>query len=209
MKIARLLILLLALSSSLGAVQLGDTYEQVITEKGEPTARLQAGETMMLNYADQRIKLKSGKVVEVNAKLPEVISAPEERGPSVPLIKPGTWTTQYAVALRQARQQKTHVFLFFTGSDWCGWCKRLDREVLSTEQFRTYAAKNLVLVKLDFPRSIPQDSSEKAQNEQLAQHFNVGGFPTVIVLNEKGKQVGRLGYQPGGPKPFIEALKTF
>lgn len=208
MKITSLLTLLLVAPLSLTAVQIGDTYDQVIAEKGAPAAKLQAGETQVLNYPDQRIKLKANKVVEVNSKLPDVTVAPSEPvAPKGPRIAPGVWTTDYASALRQARQEDSKVFLFFTGSDWCGWCKRLDREILVTDKFKAYAGKNLVLVKLDFPHGIPQDDSLKAQNEQLARQYQVSGFPTVIVLNSKGKQVGRMGYQPGGPGGFIDALK--
>jgi len=208
MKAIRLIVVLAGSVLSAFSVEIGDTYEKVITEKGQPAAKLEAGQTMVLNYADQRIKLKAGKVVEVNAKLPEAAVAPEEPpAPAAPVIAPGMWTTQYAAALKQGRQQKTKVFLFFTGSDWCGWCKRLDREVLATDKFRAYAGKNLVLVKLDFPRDVDQSSSEKAQNEQLAQRFNVRGFPTVVVLDSAGKEISRLGYQPGGPGPFIDELK--
>jgi thiol-disulfide isomerase/thioredoxin len=209
MRITSLLTLLLVAPLSLTAVQIGDTYEQVVAEKGVPAAKLQAGETQVLNYPDQRIKLKANKVVEVNSRLPDVtVAPPEPAAPAGPRVAPGVWTTDYASALRQARQQDARVFLFFTGSDWCGWCKRLDREVLSTDKFKAYAGKNLVLVKLDFPQGIAQADSVKAQNAQLAQQYQVGGFPTVIVLNSKGKQVGRLSYQPGGPGPFIEALKN-
>lgn len=206
MKIVLTLSLLTALVLPLEAVEIGDSYEKVIAEKGAPTAKLQAGETLVLNYGDQRIKLKSGKVVEVNSKLPAVAVA-EPSTPAAPGIGAGVWTTNYPAALAQARGNGGKVFLFFTGSDWCGWCKRLDREILSTSQFKTYAGQNLILVKLDFPHDIPQSDSEKAQNEQLSQRFKVEGFPTVVVVNGQGKELGRLGYQEGGPGPFIEALK--
>jgi len=206
MKIVLTLSLLTALVLPLAAVEIGDSYEKVIAEKGAPTAKLQAGETLVLNYGDQRIKLKSGKVVEVNSKLPAVAVA-EPSTPAAPGIGAGVWTTNYPAALAQARGSGGKVFLFFTGSDWCGWCKRLDREILSTSQFKTYAGQNLILVKLDFPRGIPQSDSEKAQNEQLSQRFKIEGFPTVVVVNGQGKELGRLGYQEGGPGPFIEALK--
>lgn len=208
MKIPSVLALLLLVPLSLVAVEIGDTYEQVIAEKGEPANQLQAGETRVLNYPDQRIKLKANKVVEVNSKLPDVVVAPAERpAPAGPRVAPGVWTTDYPSALRQARQDDTKVFLFFTGSDWCGWCKRLDKEVLSTAKFKAYAGKNLVLVKLDFPQAIPQSASVKAQNEQLARHFQIRGYPTVVVLDGKGRKLGQLGYQRGGPGPFIDALE--
>lgn len=206
MKIVFALSLLTALFLPLSAVELGDSYDKVIAEKGVPTAKMEAGATMVLSYGDQRIKLKSGKVVEVNSKLPPVTVA-EPETPAAPAIGAGVWTTNYPAALAQARATDGKVFLFFTGSDWCGWCKRLDREILSTPEFKAYAGKNLILVKLDFPRGIPQSEAEKAQNEQLAERFKVGGFPTVVVVNGRGKEFGRLSYQKGGPAPFLDALK--
>ncbi len=207
MKLARVLLLSIASILSAAAVEVGDTYEAVIAEKGAPATKLEAGGTQVLNYPDQRIKLKAGKVVEVNSKLPDVTRA-EPSAPASAIVA-GTWTTNYQAALSHAQETKGRVFLFFTGSDWCGWCVRLDREVLSTPEFRTYAKENLVLVKLDFPRGVPQTASLKAQNEQLAQKYQVGGFPTVIILDSKGKQIGRTGYQKGGPGPFIDTLKKY
>lgn len=208
MKILRVLLVSAVAYLPLRAVEVGATYEQVIAEKGAPAAKLQAGDVQILNYPDQRIKLKGNKVVEVNAKLPDVDVAPAEApAPRTPAIAPGTWTTDYPAALKQARQQKTKILLFFTGSDWCGWCKRLDAEVLTTSKFKSYAGKNLILVKLDFPQGIPQSTSLKAQNQSLAQHHKVTGFPTIVVVDGAGKTLGRLSYQPGGPGPFIDALE--
>lgn len=99
------------------------------------------------------------------------------------------------------------MLLDFTGSDWCGWCKRLNAEVFSKPEFQQYAAKNLVLIELDFPRSKPQTDSLKKQNMQLASQYQIEGFPTVIVLNAEGKKVGELGYMEGGPDAFIAALE--
>ena len=78
--------------------------------------------------------------------------------------------------MEEAKKSDRHVFLFFTGSDWCGWCKRLVREILATPEFTRYADDNLVLVKLDFPHKKPQPASVKAQNEQLAQRTKPGGL---------------------------------
>lgn len=97
--------------------------------------------------------------------------------------------------------------LDFTGSDWCGWCMKLDREVFSQPEFQQFARDNVNLTKIDFPQKIPQSAAERARNAELAKQYGVRGYPTIIVLNAQGKQVGRLGYIPGGPRPFIEALK--
>ncbi|MBV9657974.1 MAG: thioredoxin family protein [Verrucomicrobia bacterium] len=119
-----------------------------------------------------------------------------------------SWTTDYQNALQTAKNEKKMVLLDFTGSDWCGWCMKLDKEVFSTPEFKDFAAKNLVLVKVDFPRSVQQTAAVKAQNQKLAQQYKIEGYPTIIVLNADGKPVGELGYEPGGPSAFIGKLKT-
>ena len=120
--------------------------------------------------------------------------------------KPG-WTEDHAKGLQDAKAGNKLVLMDFTGSDWCGWCKKLDREVFSTPEFQDYARKNLVLVELDFPQQKPVSPETKKQNTILAQRYHVQGFPTIVVLNAAGKQVGELGYMEGGPKAFIAALE--
>jgi thioredoxin-related protein len=117
------------------------------------------------------------------------------------------WSTDYQAALEKAKTENKKVFLFFTGSDWCGWCKRLNREILATPDFKKYADEKLVLVELDFPRGKSQSAEVKAQNTKLMQQYKIEGYPTVIVLNSDGKKLGDLGYQEGGPSPFVEALE--
>jgi len=117
------------------------------------------------------------------------------------------WMTNHAKALEKAKAEKKIVLMDFTGSDWCGWCIRLDKEIFSQKEFKDYAAKNLVLLKLDFPRKKALSAELQKQNEQLNDKYKVEGFPTVIVLDSEGKQVGQLGYMEGGPSAFIAALK--
>ena len=117
------------------------------------------------------------------------------------------WLTDYDKALKQAAAEKKPVVINFTGSDWCGWCIRLDKEVFSQQEFVNYAKDNVVLVKLDFPRKKPLSEAEKMKNEALAQKFGVRGFPTIVVLDPKGKQLGELGYQKGGAAKWIESLE--
>ena len=115
----------------------------------------------------------------------------------------GGWDDDYAKALAKAKTEKKMVLLDFTGSDWCGWCVKLDKEVFSKPEFKTYAKDNLVLVEVDFPNGKSQSKKLKEQNEKLKQEFGISGFPTIIVLNAEGKQVGKLGYMEGGPTAFI------
>jgi protein disulfide-isomerase len=117
------------------------------------------------------------------------------------------WLTNYDQAVKQAAAEKKPLVMNFTGSDWCGWCIKLDKEVFSKPEFVEYANQNLVLLKLDFPRDKELKASEKAQNEKLAKQYGVRGYPTIIVLNSAGKQLGKMGYEKGGPGNWISSLE--
>lgn len=114
------------------------------------------------------------------------------------------WGTDYKAALEQAAKANKPVLLDFTGSDWCGWCIKLDKETFSKPEFKSFAEKNLVLVEVDFPNSKPQSAAVKKQNEELQAKFGVEGFPTLVLLNSEGKEIARnVGYLAGGPKGLI------
>src|SRR5438046_2042050 len=117
------------------------------------------------------------------------------------------WLTDLPKAQAKAKAEKKLVMLDFTGSDWCGWCIKLHKEVFSTPEFGEYAKKNLVLVVVDFPTpKVPQPAELKKANQALQEKYGIEGYPTIIVLDGNGKQVGKLGYAPGGPKAFIAEL---
>ncbi|MEO6182790.1 MAG: thioredoxin family protein [Verrucomicrobiota bacterium] len=116
------------------------------------------------------------------------------------------WLTDLPKAQAEAKAEKKLVLLDFTGSDWCGWCIKLHKEVFSTPEFAEYAKKNLVLVEVDFPNKKKQTTELKKANDVLQQKYGVRGYPTIIVLNGEGKKVGQLGYMKGGPKAFTAEL---
>jgi protein disulfide-isomerase len=119
-----------------------------------------------------------------------------------------TWQTDFAQASQQAAQEHKYILLDFTGSDWCPWCIKMDKEVFNQSQFSDFARKNLVLVKLDFPRKAAQSPTEKSQNEDLAKKFGIEGFPTYVLLDSSGKEVRRqVGYLQGGAIAFLDWLK--
>jgi thioredoxin-related protein len=118
-----------------------------------------------------------------------------------------SWSTDYKQSQQEAKTNHKLLLLNFTGSDWCGWCIRLNREVFSKPEFAEYAAKNLVLVELDFPRRKQLSDMVRQQNEQMAEQYQIQGFPTIIVLTGEGQKVGELGYTSGGPGAFIAELE--
>ncbi|MBP7316554.1 MAG: thioredoxin family protein [Chitinophagaceae bacterium] len=122
-------------------------------------------------------------------------------------VKPGEWLTDWDQAIAVAKKQNLPILVDFTGSDWCGWCKKLDKEVFSQDEFINYARKNLVLLKLDFPHNIPQSEEMKAANRKKMNEFNIEGFPTIVLVNAEGKEIARTGYRPGGAESYINHLQ--
>ena len=122
----------------------------------------------------------------------------------------GEWLTDLPKALDRAKAEKKMVVLDFTGSDWCGWCIKFNKDVLSTSEFKDYAAKNLVLVEVDFPNRKKLDAQLVKTNAALKEKYKIDGFPTFVVLNAQSREVGRqVGYAEGGPKAFIAKLEAF
>jgi thioredoxin-related protein len=121
-----------------------------------------------------------------------------------------SWGTDLPAALNQARSENKMVLLDFTGSDWCSWCIKFEHDVLSTGKFAGYAKSKLVLVKLDFPSHKEQDAALKQANQEIKNRFGVNGFPTFVLLNSAGRELGRQpGYLRGGPEAFIAELEGF
>ena len=102
-----------------------------------------------------------------------------------------TWLTDLTVAQDQAKQESKCILVNFTGSDWCPWCIKLDKEIFETEQFSDFAKEHLVLVKLDYPRHNNQDPEVRAANARLKGKYIITGFPTIILLNKDGKETTR------------------
>lgn len=121
------------------------------------------------------------------------------------------WETNFDKAVQVSMKTNKPILLFFTGSDWCGWCIRLQNEVLKTPEFATWAKNNVVLVEVDFPRRSPQLPETQQQNNQLQQLFAVQGFPTIWFTRPSTKdgkinldKLGSTGYVAGGPSKWLE-----
>ncbi|MBP6557738.1 MAG: thioredoxin family protein [Flavobacterium sp.] len=121
-----------------------------------------------------------------------------------------TWQTDINKAMEISKKTKKPLMLFFTGSDWCGWCIRLQKEVLKTPEFAKWAKENVVLVELDFPRRTAQQPEIQKQNMELQQALGVRGYPMVWFVNATKKdgkinleQLGSTGYVAGGPSAWL------
>lgn len=120
-----------------------------------------------------------------------------------------TWYTDIDSAYVQSTTTKKPIFAFFTGSDWCGWCHKLQREVFAKPAFVEWAQDNVILLELDFPRrkQLPEETIQ--QNRMLQQFFQVRGFPTIwlfyLTHNAEKKTfevsaLGSLGYPPNAER---------
>lgn len=125
------------------------------------------------------------------------------------------WYTDVKEAITISSQKQKPLLLFFTGSDWCGWCIRLQKEVLTTPEFTKWADENVVLVELDYPRRTPQSIEIKSQNNELQQAFGIKGFPTIYFANAESidgrinfKGLGSTGYVAGGPANWLATANT-
>ena len=122
---------------------------------------------------------------------------------------PSGWGEDFAAAQKAAAAGDKYILLAFSGSDWCGWCVKMDRDIYSDKKFVRAAKKDFELVLIDSP----QDKSilsplAKKQNPGLLKKYGIRGFPCSILVHPDGTEAKRFGgYQRGGPEAFLQALK--
>ncbi|MCB1181361.1 MAG: thioredoxin family protein [Chlamydiia bacterium] len=118
------------------------------------------------------------------------------------------WYTNYKEAEAVAKKENLPMLLFFTGSDWCGWCKKIDKEIFEQKNFASAVGEKFVFLKLDFPMNsqLPRDLAE--QNAMLKQKYGVTGFPTIVILDAQGNFLAETGYRPGGGKEYADYLMS-
>lgn len=125
------------------------------------------------------------------------------------------WYVKLDEAYKESKKTNKPIFAFFTGSDWCGWCHRLQATVFRKPSFKQWAAENVILLELDFPRRKQLPPEIAQQNNELKNFFRPQGYPTIWLfdmnLNEQSSQfeiqaLGNLGY-PSGSQPGQEDQK--
>ncbi len=122
------------------------------------------------------------------------------------------WKQDYSEALEKATKENKPLILVFSGSDWCPPCKRLDKNIWTSEKFIQFSSERYVLYKADFPRKkinkLPQEQLD--QNKRLAERFNPKGhYPLVLVLDKSEQVLGSTGYQKISPEAYIAVLNSF
>jgi protein disulfide-isomerase len=119
------------------------------------------------------------------------------------------WTNDYGQALEQASSENKVVMALFTGSDWCTYCTKLEKEVFAKPEFNDWANQQFVPLMVDFPRNKKLAQDIEIQNEQLKEKYAkyIGGYPTVLFIDPAGQVVGKMGYARGGAQDWIAAAE--
>lgn len=137
-------------------------------------------------------------------------SASKLAPPKVSRSVPKGWIEDFALAKTLAKAGHKHILLAFSGSDWCGWCVKLGQDVYTQNEFIDKAKRKFVLVMIDNPRN--QDSLStlaREQNRALTQQFAISGFPSAVICDATGTEIGRIeGYVKGGPAAYLKAMNA-
>ena len=118
------------------------------------------------------------------------------------------WLQDFEAAKAQARKEGKDILIDFTGSDWCGYCIRLHREVFSKPAFLDAIPKKFVLLELDFPRRRKLPPRQAAHNRKLQKLFGVRGYPSVFLTDAEGRPYAKTGYRPGGAASYVQHLEV-
>ncbi|SPN74036.1 Disulfide bond reductase DsbH precursor,Thioredoxin-related protein,Protein of unknown function, DUF255 [Chlamydia serpentis] len=129
---------------------------------------------------------------------------PQTRPVAVASIK---WES-YSGALQSSKHDGKPVCLFFTGSDWCMWCTKMQKEILQTSEFANFSNKYLHMVEVDFPQKNNQSEEHRHQNRELKVQYKVTGFPEMVFINAEEEVLARMGFEPGGANSYIKKVKS-
>jgi protein disulfide-isomerase len=118
------------------------------------------------------------------------------------------WMSDWEAAKAKAKAENKPILINFTGTDWCGWCIKIEKEVFSQKAFKDYAEKNLVLMEVDFPKKKEQSAELKKQNKALDKEFGIEGYPTIYLIDTAGEKISDdIGYREGGPEAYAQHLQ--
>ena len=131
---------------------------------------------------------------------------------SIFILSAQNWVTDLNKAKKIATEKNQPIILVFQGSDWCAPCIKLNKEIWSTEEFKTYSEEHFVMLLADFPRKKKNElnESQQKQNNQLMEKYNLQGyFPFVAVLDKNANLLGSTGYKKISPSEYIKLLNSF
>jgi thiol-disulfide isomerase/thioredoxin len=117
------------------------------------------------------------------------------------------WFTDLQAAKQEAAASGKPLLMHFSGSDWCGACMQVDKDILQQDAFKSYAKEKWVLVELDYPRD--QSKQSKAtieQNRTLLKPYGIRGYPSVVLADSAGLPFATIIYRRDGPEAHVQRL---
>ena len=120
------------------------------------------------------------------------------------------WLTDFSQAKSKALKENKPILIYFSGSDWCGPCKRMKKEIFDSPEFQTFSKQYLIAYLADFPRKKKNRlaPNQQAQNQVLAKRYNRQGVvPNVVLIQPNGNLLTQKYYTAGGVESFINSLK--
>ncbi len=173
--------------------------ELVKAEGGNVTLRLRDGR--LSTFSTTKLSAEDQEFIKNAA------TASSNNSNAKPAVDPGRkarWLTKMDRAKEEARETGLPILVLFTGTTWCPYCIKLEKEVFDEKEFKEFANQNLVLLILDFPAG----GGGSRKDEELQKEFGVTGFPTYFLVNAAGEKLAKGGYQSGiTPKSFAEWVK--
>lgn len=184
--------------------------EFVKAEGNDVTLRLKNGKLSTfpqskLSFADQDF-IKTRKNAPADAATKPGTAAPAAASATVPADRKAKWLTKMDKAQEQSKETGLPILVLFTGTTWCPYCIKLEKEVFSQDEFKSFANQNLVLLMLDFG---PGGTPNNKKDEKLAEEYKVTGYPTYFLTDADGKQLAKGGYHDGiNPGEFAKWAKA-
>ncbi len=120
----------------------------------------------------------------------------------------GKWITNYENALKLSNETHRPILALLTGSDWCPWCMKLEKEMTAQQKFKDWAKGNVVLLYLDYPQKFKLPKDLVKQNAELQAKWGTNGYPTILFINDKGEKYDwKFGYSEDGFDKWLEWIE--
>jgi thiol:disulfide interchange protein len=176
--------------------------ELVKTEGDNVTLKLRSGK--VTTFAQSKLSAADQEFLKAQASKPEAVN--EDSKPAVAADRKAKWLSKMDKAQEQSKETGLPILVLFTGTSWCPYCIKLEDEVFSKSEFKSFADQNLVLLMLDFG---PGGAASSKKDEKLQKEYGVSGFPTYFLTDGTGKQLAKGGYHNGiTPDEFAKWVKS-
>ncbi len=177
---------------------------ELVSSEGENvTLRLRSGK--VTTFPQSKLSTGDQDFIKAN-KEAKPAAASAETKPVVEANRKAKWLTKMDKAQEQSKETGLPILVLFTGTSWCPYCIKLEKEVFSKSDFKTFADQNLVLLVLDYG---PGGTPNNKKDEKLAKDYGVTGYPTYFLTDATGKQLAKGGFHDGiNPTGFSGWVKA-